>query len=95
MLAESGAPEYAESLSAVIPRMMTQVAESLEITGLSHVTAASVCVGGEMLTSVVSGDIYVSFIRGDKRLARLQLAFVEKVARELAWLLSHRGYVGH
>jgi len=53
----------------------------------------SVRLGGRMITVVPSGNIYLAAVHEVSRLTLGQLRLIERVAREVAWLVGRRGYV--
>jgi predicted regulator of Ras-like GTPase activity (Roadblock/LC7/MglB family) len=93
LLAECGLGDEATSLSAVTPRIFGQISATMAEIGTDGVNAVSVSHNGRLLTIVAGGDIYLSVVHGTGRLTSALLKFIRRVARELAWLLSYRGYV--
>ena len=93
MLAESGATRYASAMSAVVPRMMTNLGDNIREIDDREVRSVSICTEEGMYTVLVSGNIYVSIVHTTSKLTLKQLKFIRRVAQELEWLLGHRGYV--
>lgn len=93
LLAQYGAEDYAESLSALAPRMMGEIDRSLNEMGTGAATALTVAVVSRVFTVVKKGDIFVSATHARRKLNQRQLALAERVAEEVAWLLSRRAYV--
>jgi competence ComEA-like helix-hairpin-helix protein len=94
VLAQSGADEIAENFSATVPRTMQQVRENMSIANISGVDLVSIGVEDRMITVVASGNIFITYVQKSKRLTKGQVSLAERIGEELAWLLSHRGYVG-
>jgi len=94
LVAECGALDCATELSAIVPRMYRQVDENLAETSEGAATTLSVGVSDRMFTIVRRGKVFLSAIHSRKKLTKGQLLFAERVAEELAWLLSRRAYVG-
>ncbi len=94
VLAEHGASEYAEKLGAVMPRLARQIGENVGLLEMGAVESVSICLKNRMFTVAVSGDICLTVMHKRNTLTRSQLVLVRKTAEELAWLLSHRAYVG-
>ena len=83
-----------EALSAVIPQLVKQVRDNMEIAGFPEIDCISVSAEGQMISMIGTGRVFLTYLHGSDKLTTGQLALVRKVAGELAWLLSHRGYVG-
>ena len=94
LLAQSGAEDLCDTLSAIIPRMFTQLAENIaELRLQEDVSSLSVSVGKQMFTIVTAGTLYVSGLHERRKLTKSQLVLVERVAAEMSWLLSKRAFV--
>ena len=83
-----------EALSAVIPQLVKQVRDNMEIAGFPEIDCISVSAEGQMISMIGTGRVFLTYLHVSDKLTTGQLALVRKVAGELAWLLSHRGYVG-
>lgn len=94
LLAEQGAADCAEAFSAIIPRMYQQMQDVTTEVWPDQVDLLSVCIGDRMFSVVKRGNIYLGAFLSRRKMTKSQLRFVEKVAEELAWLLSHRAYAG-
>jgi hypothetical protein len=94
LLAQSGATAYADVLSAVVPRILLQVRENMRDLAPQGINHTSVCVEDRMFTIVSSGDVFLTAVHEANKITKTQFEFVQKVAAELEWLLSQRGYVG-
>jgi competence ComEA-like helix-hairpin-helix protein len=94
VLAGSGAGGEGESFAAIVPRLIFQLREGVKALQADEIKSVSICFGRRMFTLAVSGSIYLTCIHQTNRLTMGQLKLFNKVAEELAWLLSHRGYVG-
>jgi competence ComEA-like helix-hairpin-helix protein len=95
LLAQNGADQYAESLSAVTPRFISQVKENAKLLNIGPVDSVSLCMGEHMLTTVACEKICLTAIHLRNKLTKAQLTLVRKVAVEMNWLFSHRAYIGH
>ncbi len=94
LLAESGIADESRTISAIVPRMLGQVRENMAELDADKVDTASISMRGHLLTIVDSGDVYLSVLHESNRLTSGMLKLVQRLARELDWLLSYRGYVG-
>jgi len=94
LLASTGVDEQAQILSAILPRMLRQIRENMAEMADADIESASISLDGRMFTVIDGGDIYLSVIHASNRLTAGLLKFARRVARELAWFLSYRGYVG-
>lgn len=94
VLASSGAGDEGEAFGAVVPRLFYQIRETVKAAQVGDVESISLCFGSRMFTVAVSGKIFLTGIRQSNKLTIGQLEQFSRVAVELAWLLSHRGYVG-
>jgi competence ComEA-like helix-hairpin-helix protein len=95
LLAQNGADEFAQPLSAIVPKMYRQLCENMDVVNLGHVDAISICIKGRMFTILAGRNVCLAAVHETNKVTRSQLVLARKVAKELAWLLSHRGYVGH
>lgn len=95
VLAGSRAGDEGESFGAIVPRLIFQMRETAKAVQVGEIEFVSMCFGKKMFTVAVSGGVYLTCIHQSNKLTLGQLALFNKVAAELAWLLSHRGYVGH
>lgn len=93
LLAESGVGDEAGVWSAVIPRLFARMGEDLAVLGSEGVGAVSLWLGGRFVTISVSGDLYLTAVHASSRLSLRLQTVLRRVTHDLAWLLSHRGYV--
>ena len=82
LLAESGVGDIAQTISAVIPRMLRQVRENMEELECGETDSASISVGGRLLTVIDSANVYVSIFHQANRLTNRTLKLVRAVAQE-------------
>ncbi|MEI6970217.1 MAG: helix-hairpin-helix domain-containing protein [bacterium] len=94
VLASSGAGDEGDAFGAIVPRLFAQIRETVNISQVGDIETVSLHFGARMFTVAVSGTIYITGIHQSNKLTMGQLQQFGKVAVELAWLLSHRGYVG-
>ncbi|MEI6808501.1 MAG: helix-hairpin-helix domain-containing protein [bacterium] len=95
VLAGSRAGDEGESFGAIVPRLIFQIRETVKAVQDGEIESVSLCFRNRMFTVAASGGIYLTCIHQSNKLTLGQLALFNKVAVELAWLLSYRGYVGH
>jgi competence ComEA-like helix-hairpin-helix protein len=95
LVAQSGAAEVAEAMSAVVPRMARQVREAMSLLNAGQVDSVSVSIRGTLYTVVTSETMAMTAIHQEARITKKQLSLVRRVAREVGWLLSHRAYAGN
>ena len=93
LLASAGADKWAVETSAVIPRLMRQVGENMKEAGAPTTEALTLLSQGRMFTVVPGEHLFITAIHEVRRLTGAQLSFVQRVACELQWLVSRRGYV--
>lgn len=93
LLAESGVGEEAAAWSAVIPRLFAHLSEDLALVDGGAVGAVSLRMGGRFVTLSVSGNLFLTSVHASSRLSSRLQGLLRRVTCELAWLLSHRGYV--
>jgi competence ComEA-like helix-hairpin-helix protein len=94
LLAQTGAEDFAQAFSAVLPRIFSQLQESMNVVDVGNVESISMGVDGQMFTSVSIGRICLTAVHEKNKLTKTQLVLISRVAEELSWMLSHRGYVG-
>ena len=94
LVAQNGMEKEAEALSAIVPKIIRQVGESIALVDEGDLDSVSICVKGTMYTIVSCQDVTLTVIHDHGKITKSQLSMLRKVAKELAWLLSHRGYVG-
>jgi competence protein ComEA len=94
LLAHSGAESYAETLSAVMPRFVRLTEENARLLNMGAMDSVSMFIGDRMFTTAFSGRICLTAAHRRRSLTKGQLDLIRRVAGELAWLLSHRAYVG-
>jgi competence ComEA-like helix-hairpin-helix protein len=93
LLASSGAAQYAEALSAVLPKMIGEMREQIRQFTTDTIDSVSITLQGQMFSVIENRDIFLTAAHEASRLTITQFRLVTRVAGELAWLLSHRGYV--
>ena len=93
LVAQNSAGVFGDKLSAVVPRIVRQIRESMNVIGAGLLDSISICIDGQMLTLVSTQSVALTAIHEESRVTKSQLALIRKVGRELAWLLSHRAYV--
>jgi predicted regulator of Ras-like GTPase activity (Roadblock/LC7/MglB family) len=93
LLAESGVGDDAVVISAIVPRMLGQIRENMTELDHDDVDSASISMRGRLLTVIDNGDVYLSVLHESNRLTSGMLKLVRRLAEELEWLLSYRGYV--
>jgi hypothetical protein len=69
---------------------MRETEESMTRMGAGPLRSATVLAGDRMVTMVKRGEIFVSATHSRPRLGARQLSLVQRVAEEVAWLLSRR-----
>ena len=94
LIAQKGMDKEAEALSAIVPKIARQVAENMELVNENHLDSISICLKKMMYTIIPSQNVTLTVLHAAGRITKTQLAMLKKVTKELAWLLSHRGYVG-
>ena len=60
LLAEQGVGDRAQALSAIVPRLLRDIRQSLAVTGWQTLRSTSMLIDGQMLTVVDSGGIYLT-----------------------------------
>jgi competence ComEA-like helix-hairpin-helix protein len=93
LLAEAGAAQIAVPVSAVIPRLSQQVQENMKEIGPEPPDAMTILAKGRMFTIVPGANLYLTAVHDARRLTAWQLRHIQRVAGELQWLVSRRGYV--
>jgi hypothetical protein len=93
MLAQTGVDEYSDAFCAIAPRMLQQLGENITEVGIGAVRSVSICAGEKMFTILRSGSVYLTAIHDRRKLTKKQFELAERVASELDWMLSYRGYV--
>jgi competence ComEA-like helix-hairpin-helix protein len=93
LLAQGAAGEIGEDLSAIVPRTVRQVQESMNAIEAGRVDSISICSEGRMYTVVSFRGVALAAIHEERRITKKQLVLIRKIGGELAWLLSHRAYV--
>lgn len=93
LLAESGAGEQAAALAAIVPRLMQQVRDNIHDLGGDGVSTVSVAYSGRLLTAVSAGDVHLTALHRANRLTTGLHQHLRRVAIELEWWFSRRGYV--
>jgi competence ComEA-like helix-hairpin-helix protein len=93
LLSQGGTGGLGVKLSAVTPRIVSQIRESMNAIDAGCLDSISICIDGQMLTLVSTRDVALAAIHEENRVTKTQLELIRKVGHELAWLLSHRAYV--
>jgi hypothetical protein len=93
LLASSSGAQYAHALSAILPKMLAQMQEQIRQFTADSVDSVSITLDGKMFTVIENQDIFLTAVHKANRLTITQFRLVTRVAEELAWVLSHRGYV--
>lgn len=93
LLAQYGIAADSDALAAVVPRMFKQIQDNMHKIVVSDVRSASICVEGKMFTIVTGGHIYITVVQLSSKFSKDLHKYVARVAHELEWVLSHRGYV--
>ncbi len=94
VLARSGVGKLGEGLSAVIPRMVKQIRHNMNLAGAGTVGTVTMAIDGVLYTVFAAENMSLLTVHEESRISKTELVFLRKVARELAWLLSLRAYVG-
>ncbi len=94
LMAESGATSYAAPMSAVIPRMFRLIYENMAVASVGKLDSVSLCVRDRLYTIVAGERFCLTVVHQTSRLTKTQITTIQKLAGELDWLLSHRGYIG-
>jgi hypothetical protein len=94
VLAMHAADTYGTTLGALAPRLLKRIEESVRELDQEAVNSMSLSIGDRMFTVVRSGNIFVCTRHRRRRLTMNDLMLTERVAGELAWMLSHRACVG-
>jgi hypothetical protein len=94
VLAQGGAIELGEPLSAVVPRMLRQIRQAMDLIGAGHVETVTLSINNMLYTIAASENVVLTAVHTEKRINETELSFIRKVRRELAWLLSLRAYAG-
>jgi predicted regulator of Ras-like GTPase activity (Roadblock/LC7/MglB family) len=93
VLAESHAGDSAANLGALAPRLFKRVEESIREMESGDVATLSLTVADRMFTLVRRSGVFVCAMHRRRRVTLGDLRLTERVAEELAWLLSHRACV--
>ncbi len=93
VLAESKAHDDAEKLAAIVPRIYRRIQEDVETADMQLDDLVSMSIGTRMVTVSRCHPIYLTLVHNSKKLTKSQVSLIERVAKELAWFLSHRAYV--
>ncbi len=94
VLAQAGMDESADQIAAVVPRLLRQVHDDLNLIGAGTPRTASITTSESWFTVASQGAIAVSAIHRNGQINETDLAFVRKLVLELAWLISLRAYAG-
>jgi len=94
LMAESGATSYAAPMGAVIPRMFRLIHENMAVASVGGLDSVSLCVRDRLYTIVAGERFCLTVVHQTNRLTKTQITTIQKLADELDWLLSHRGYIG-
>ncbi len=94
MLAQAGMDETAESIAAIVPRLLRRIHSDISLIRAGSPCTASITTSTMCLTVASHRAIAVSTIHRDKQINEADLAFVRKLVLELAWLISLHAYAG-
>ncbi len=94
VLAQGGMIDIGESLAAVMPRMLRQIRQAMDLAGAGHVDTMTLSINNMLYTMAASDNVVLTAVHTEKRVNETELSFIRKVRRELAWLLSLRAYAG-
>lgn len=93
LLAQYGISADSDALASVVPRMFQQIQDNMHKILVPEVRSASIGVDGKMFSIITSGHVFVTVIQHASRMTKDLQKLVARTARELEWLLSHRGYI--
>jgi competence ComEA-like helix-hairpin-helix protein len=93
LLAQHGVDRLAETVSAVAPRLMRDAISNMKELGAHNVDSLSIHGEGSLFTVIPAGDVFMTAFHQTARLTGGQLRLIGRVAVELQWLVSRRGYV--
>ena len=93
LLAENGVGDQAPVFSAIVPRLVGQMRENIRDLGGDSVNSITIAYNGRLITIVTGGDLYLTVIHSASRLTTRLHQFLRRVALELEWWFSRRGYV--
>lgn len=94
VLAADGAHEMCEEIAAIIPRMMRRISEDMHLIRAGRVGTVSIAIDGVLYSIAASRNVALTAVHEEHHVSETDLAFIRKVQKELAWLLSLRAYVG-
>jgi competence ComEA-like helix-hairpin-helix protein len=94
LLAQSGAGTYAQAMSAIAPKILMQAGGNMDLLNVGSIESISISIKDRMFTLVACQKVCLTAIHAKEKLGKGQLVLIRKIAKELAWLLSHRAYVG-
>ncbi|MBN2301440.1 MAG: helix-hairpin-helix domain-containing protein, partial [Lentisphaerae bacterium] len=94
VLAQRGVDELGEGLCAVVPRMIQRIREDMELVGAGQIGTITMAIDGVLYTISASENVALTAVHAEDHVSQTDLSFIRKVAKELAWLLSMRAYVG-
>ena len=77
--------DIAESLSAVLPKVFTQLQDTMDIVDVGHVDSISMGIEGRMFTAVSIGRICLTAIHEKNKLTKAQLVLISRVAEEIIY----------
>jgi competence ComEA-like helix-hairpin-helix protein len=93
MLAEATPDRLGEQFSAVVPRIVRQTRECMNVVKAGRLDSVSICTEGRMFTIVGTQAMALTAVHEERRVTKTQLNLVRRIGEEVAWLLSHRAYV--
>lgn len=93
LLAQHGVDRLAETVSAVAPRLMRDAIANMKELGAHNVDSLSIHGEGSLFTVIPAGEVFMTAFHQTARLTGGQLRLISRVAVELQWLVSRRGYV--
>ena len=94
LIAQKGVDKHGEALSAIVPKIARQVQENMELVESGSLDSITICLDGTLYTIVPGENVTLTVVHEKGKVTKSQLSMLKKVTGELAWLLSHRGYVG-
>lgn len=94
VLAQYGLGESGYDLSAVLPRITSQLQYNMSLADVGDLDSFTLRVDGDFYTFVPRSNVTLTVVHEENQITRHGLELIEKVAEELEWLLSERAYVG-
>lgn len=94
VLAQSGAVELGEGLSAVLPGIMGQMRHRMNLAGATKIGTVTMTVEDKIYAVSAVGNVVVTAVLAANMVSGTELSLIDKVTVELAWLMGLRAYVG-